>query len=404
MYNKVKQYVIDRNIIFVLYLLSPILSFLNIPGKLVIVSFLFIFSLWYYIHFKGLKIIIGSFPLILWLLLTIYHWINAMQKKVPEVDFLDLIHGLKIYSCIGIFTYLARKNFDQTIKSLFVCFGIYLLMSFFINDTSSDEFNGRMSGAIFATGLGQTAALSGIYIAYYTLRNNIGLFKTAAFYLLPISVILFTQSRNSLAMIAICMIGHSIAYSNKKGTNIKKSILSISIIGIILVVFINFLIHNTEIGARLSDTENAALTAENNSIETGTIFDTIVGDRLVYYVKGWRLFIESPWTGIGMWNYEYVSQGNYPLHSEYMIHLAEGGIIAATIWLLFVFLMIHGVIKADMPQFIKIIAIFSIIEILFCGIYARLFYYEFFYPIIGIALSFSHWGQPKIKSQIQSVK
>lgn len=319
-----------------------------------------------------------------------------MWKQVPEVDILDLLHALKIFSCILIFTYLARKNFEQTIKTLFLCFMGYLLLSFVVNGgISNDEFNGRMSGVIYATELGQTAALTGVYIAYYSLLHNWNKLKIAAYYSLPLMVILFTQSRNSLAMIAIGIIGHSVAYYYKKGKKISRLLISLSILLVVSFFVFDFIIEDTEIGKRLSNTEEVRRSQEVNDLSTGTLFDTVVGDRLKYYVLGWTYFLESPFTGIGMWNFEYKSKGEYPLHTEYMIHLSEGGVIALFLWLIFITLLIKGVRNSYYPKEIKIIALFSIIEILFCGIYARVFYYEFFYPVIGIALALSSYGHPK---------
>lgn len=403
MFNNNRPFIVDRNIIFTLFILSPIFSVINLPGKYTVISALFLIAFWYYFHFKELRNIVLSYPLIIWLILTIYHWINAIQKKVPEVDYLDLLHGLKIYSCLAIFTFLARKNFDQTIRSLFNCFGIYLVMSFFINDTSSEELSGRLTGVIYATALGQTAALSGIYIAYYSIRNNISVLKTVLFYSLPILVILLTQSRNSLVMIVIGIIGHSLALALKKRLNMRKIIFTILILAITSLWSFDLVIKNTDIGKRISETESVKKSQEVNNLTTGTYFDNIVGDRLVYYVRGFEFFKDSPLTGIGMWNYEYVSKGNFPLHTEYMVHLSEGGVIAASLWLLFILSVFKGVRKSNIPKHIRIIAIFSIIEILFCGIYARVFYYEFFYPVIGIALSFSSWGYPKVKNRLQHI-
>jgi O-antigen ligase len=392
MLNKVNLFVVDRSIIFALFLILPILSVLGFSGKYTVISILFILVFLYYAKSKSIKKITVSFPLLVWLALTIYHWVNAMNKEVPEVDYYDLLHGIKIYLCIVIFAYLARKNLNETIKSLVICFSIYLLMSFFINDTSSEKFNGRMTGVVFATQLGQIAALSGVYISYYSLLKKLSIFKTVLLYLLPILVIILTQSRNSLAMIAIGIIGFAIAYMIKQGKNLSRIIALVSVISILSFFLVNILLTKTEIGKRITNTEVVKQSQELNGISTGTNFDAVVGDRLIYYVLGWKYFIDSPITGIGMWNFEYVSKGNFPLHSEFMIHLSEGGLIGLSLWLLFLVLIFYGIFKSNYPTYIKIIAFFSILEILFCGIYARVFYYEFFYPIIGIAIAISSKG------------
>ena len=398
-----RVYMVDRWIIFTLFLLSPLLSGINFPAKYTIVSLIFLMVFWYYYHNKGFRLIAWSYPLMLWLILTIYHWVNGIRHKVPEVDILDLLHGLKIFACIAIFTFLARKNFDQTVKNLAICFQVFLVLSIIVNGGSIGEGDERLSGVIIATALGHAAALSGIYIAYYSLRYHLSIIKSIAWYMLPLIVIILTQSRNSLAMFAIGILGHVIAFLVQKGANQLKTIIVILLLGMIAFGVFELVISNSGIGARLANTESAVITAENNGLSTGTIFDKIVGDRLVYYVVGWRFFLQSPVTGIGMWNYKYLSQGDYPLHTEYMVQLCEGGIIGAVIWLLFIIAVFRGVMKSKQIRYIKIIAIFSLLEILFCGVYARVFYYEMFYPIIGIAISLSNWGMKPTKKQVKYI-
>ncbi|MCL6216757.1 O-antigen ligase family protein [Zunongwangia pacifica] len=396
MLDSVKTYIIDRWIIILLFILPPIFAVVNLPGKYAVISIMFLVALIYYLKYNALRTLALSYPLFLWLILTLYHWGNAVNKKVPGVDFVDLLHGIKIYSCILIFTYLARKNFEQTIKSLFICFMGYLLLSFVVNGgASNDEFHGRMSGVIFATELGQTAALSAVYIAYYSLIKNLSKLKSAFYYMLPLLVILFTQSRNSLAMFFICIIGHGLAYSYLKGKRVRNIIFVLLFFSMLGFFVFDLIIKETDLGERLTDTESVRESQKKNDLATGTLFDTVVGDRLKYYVLGWEYFTESPWTGIGMWNFKFKSNGDYPLHSEYMVHITEGGIIAFVLWGLFLISLVRGVMRSKQPKYLKVLALFSIAEILFCGIYARVFFYEFFYPVIGVALSFSSFGKPK---------
>ncbi|WP_300599196.1 O-antigen ligase family protein [Niabella sp.] len=390
--KKARKLKADRKFIFLMFLLLPVMAYFNIDAKYTVVSLLFVAVFCYYYKNAGFKHIALSRGLMIWLLLTVYHWVNGMIKKVPEVDLLDLLHGFKIYACIVIFAYLARRSFQATIKALLVCFSVYLLLSFVVNDISSSSLHGRMSGVIYSTQLGQTAALLGIYIAYYSVSKRLSLLQSACLYVLPLVVILLAQSRNGLAMMAIGIVGHAIAYAVQKGAKLAQTLVIVTLLTLLMFAAFNFVIDNTAIGSRLADTDTAEMSNMNNNHLTNTVFDKIAGDRLVYYVLGWQFFVQSPWTGIGMWNFKYLSNGDYPLHSEYMIHLCEGGIIAAILWLLFIITIIRGLLYSKQKLSIKIIAFFSILEILFCGLYARVFYYEFFYPVIGIAISLAYYN------------
>lgn len=371
-----------------LFLVDPIISYINIPGHNAMVSCLFLLVFMQYYKYKHFRTVAFSLPLTIWLILTIYQYSNGIIKNVPGVDFIDVLHGLKIYACIAIFTYWATSDFTKTVQILLKTFLLYLIIAFFVCDFNSKELGGRMSGAIYATQLGQTAALFGVYIAYLFIIGKLKIRNTISLYIFAFIVILFTQSRNSLAMLSLCIIGLYIAQIFKRRKQISKNI----IIGALCVTFVIILgayfVENSNIGQRIiTERDRAETSYFYTQYGTGTFFDRIVGDRLVYYVMGWKYFVSSPITGIGIWNFKYIYGGDYPLHSEYMVQLCEGGIIAAILWCLFIYMAIKYIRKSYALISIKIVAYTSIVMILFCGIYAREFFYEFFYPVYGLLLS-----------------
>ncbi len=72
---------------------------------------------------------------------------------------------------------------------------------------------------------------------------------------------------------------------------------------------------------------------QKSNYAEGTVFEKF-GDRGVYYVRGWEAFKDEPITGIGLKNFLH----NYwptVLHSEFMVHLAELGLIGFILYLLF---------------------------------------------------------------------
>lgn len=391
----------EQKICYILFLISPIIGFLQIPAKNSIVSLIFITTyLIYWTKSITFRKITFSAPLKIWFVLTIYHCLNALSKHVPEVNILDLLHGLKIYACICIFYYWAIIDFNKTIKILVSCFTIYLIISFFVCDFGGEDLGGRMTGAIYATALGQTAAITSFYIAYYSNYKKFTIGKTLVYLLLPLIVIILTQSRNSLAMFGICLI--AIIYNKLRTKITPQRIILIIIASLIITYLIYLLVINSNFGTRIMEKSMYHESSyQFEQYSTGTFFDTIVGDRLIYYVLGFSYFLESPLTGIGMWNYEYVSKGNYPLHTEYMIHLCEGGIIAFILWTSFFAYIIYGILKYIPKGNYRIFALFSIFQILFCAIYARIFYYEFFYPIIGITLAIISLSKHALKNKNQ---
>lgn len=370
-----------------LFLISPIIGYLQIPARNTIVSLLFlVVFIVYWGKSRLFRKLSTSFPLMIWLLLTLFHCVNALAKHVPEVNVLDILHGLKIYSCICIFYYWGIVDFKSTIKILVSCFICYLCISFVVCDFGGDELGGRMTGAIYATALGQSAAITCFYIVYHSLIKRMSIGKTFLYFLLPFVVIILTQSRNAMAMMGIAVFAYIWVYV--RGKNASKRILVLSLIGVVsLLIAYNIFIHSDFANRIIEVSDKHELSYQYRTYGTGTFFDDIVGDRLIYYVLGFQLFLLSPITGVGMWNYKYVVDGIYPLHTEYMVHLCEGGIIAATLWLLFWIYIIWGSYKYVTRREYRIVIFLTIAQLLFCALYARLFFSEFFYPIIGITLS-----------------
>ena len=94
---------------------------------------------------------------------------------------------------------------------------------------------------------------------------------------------------------------------------------------------------NTSFGLRMN------ATIENTKYED-SIFLTLMGDRARQYVEGWLFFLQNPWTGIGLRKYaevnSYWQDSGGVLHTEYIVQLAECGIIGSILFLVFYFGMI----------------------------------------------------------------
>jgi len=377
------------------------MGFFNFPAKYAIVSLLFVGTYAMYFSDRRFREIAFSFPMKVWLLLTVYHCINAYIKNVPGVDAIDFLHGMKIYACIVIFAYWARIDFKKTVSILILTYcircAVVLILLLGIGSEVETE---RLTGAGgSATGLGQMAAMTATFLVYLNVFKRVPILKNIAILALPLTVVALSQTRNALAMTMISVLAISILYVQ---TNNKVSFSKL-IIGLVLFTIVAFValkaLSGTAFEQRFHSSFEGSYFYQNHA--TGTIFDKIVGDRLVYYVMGWSFFLQSPITGIGMWNFKPMYGGDYPLHSEYMIHLCEGGLIGIGLWLLFLFCIFRIIFKYGCNMKYKIAAFSSMTVLLFCAIYAREFYYETFYPVYGLILSFPFiWKDAHKKRQI----
>lgn len=373
----------EQYICYVLFVLEPVLAWLGVPGHLAVASSLFVLLGIYYVQFKGFRNILTSLPLSIWLFLTVYHCGNAMMKHVSGVDYVDLLHGLKIYFCIAIFAYWAEIDLERTIKFLYKCFCVYLIVVFVL----CGGFNGgRLSGVVYATQIGQTAAVAtffGACLAFFKRQSST---RFISYMIIPFIVALFAQSRNSMAMMALIVIGYFAADSFRKGMRVFR-VLKICFILLLGMVVFALIAYNSPLYQRaLSKKEESANSYYMKKNSSGTVFDLIVGDRLVYYVEGWKFFLSSPVTGIGMWGFREKYGGDYPLHSEYMVHLCEGGLIAFSLWLLFLCCCVKNIYRIKFERGYRLLLLSGMVQFLFCGIYAREFFYEFFYPMIAMFL------------------
>lgn len=378
----------ERNICFLLFIPAALLGFIGFPAKYAIISSLFLVVFAMYIDDRRFREIAFSFPMKVWLLLTVYHCINAYYKNVPGVDAVDFLHGLKIYSCIAIIAYWARIDFKKTVSILILtyCIRCAVVLILLLGIGSGVETE-RLTGAGgSATGLGQMAAMTATFLVYLNVFKRVPILKNIAILALPLTVVALSQTRNALAMTMISVLAISILQvQSKNKLSGWKLIMGLAIFGVVVLIAMNAL-SGSAFEQRFQSSYEESHFFRNNA--TGTIFDKIVGDRLVYYILGWRFFLQSPLTGIGMWNFKPMYGGVYPLHSEYMVHLCEGGLIGIGLWLLFLFCIFRIIFKYSLNIWYKVAALSSMAVLLFCAIYAREFFYETFYPVYGLILSF----------------
>lgn len=383
----------QRNYCILLFILPIFLLKAGVPMSYSIISLCFLFVFCVFFRKKLFRDIAFSLPLIIWMILTLYHCTNAYIKHVPGVDFVDFLHGLKIYACIVIFAYWGTRNFYATVSILIAifiarnCLCIIDYLTF-----GGIRQTGRMNTTLgVSTFLGQFAAITGIFITYANALKKINWQKNIGLFLIPFIVVILTQTRQCLAMLSCCVLFVYIIKKKRQGQSIITSALFFVIIAAAAAYLSMGILSETDFGRRITDKkdaeENSYYIAQN---KTNTIFDKIVGDRLIYYVQGWEYFKTSPITGIGMWRYESLSGGRYPLHSEYMVHICEGGIIAIALWLLFLILVFKIILTYKGNPYVKYSALGSIFVTLFCAIYAREFFYEMFYPIYGLAISLKY--------------
>lgn len=188
-----------EKVIGVLYLIPIIMTYFDLPAIHTINSLLYISVFCLCCGYRQFRIIAKSRPLFIWLILTLYHWGNGMAHKVPEVDYLDLLHGLRIYSAICIFTYFMVADFKKTLNALIIISFFWILIAILCTDMNNEL--SRLTGRINATQLGQFTAVLSVYLTYYVYINALSVYKLFLYYIFPMAIIILAQCRNAIGIV-----------------------------------------------------------------------------------------------------------------------------------------------------------------------------------------------------------
>lgn len=377
------------------YMFSTI--FMSSVGRSTLVSIIYFCIYAYCLQYKRMRRISLSFPMMIWLTLTVFHLINAYLKHVPDLRVPDYIQGFRIYVSICIFTFLYSTNGKKTAQYFFWSLGVWLFMAFLTTGYTSGR---RLSGKdVIAVEFGKNAALmiiSGLYLSVIE-RSKIS--QVISRIVWPFIIILLAQARNGFGMALIQCVGYYYSIVMRTKISVKRFIMIVFAI-IVLFVLINIVINNTELGTRFqTDVEYAEEGGWGQDYSTGTVFDYILGERVIYYVNGWNLFIKYPLTGIGLGGYEHYTKMGFPMHVEYMLHLSEGGIIAFVLWMMFIIYLFVIILQSSLTRRMKSFALFTMFAILFTCMFSVMYHNENSVSLYGLILSICY---PSSQSVFQS--
>ena len=371
---------------------QPICIFSNISPSGQLVCIMSIISIIYlYQKDKLMMETINNKYCKIWIALIAYHLFNAIFKGVVYDHSVSLVSNYSlffasIFNCYFtmIYTiYCLKKNPQKTLYYGLCGYLLFLLFAFSlaeVDDTSQGE---RLSGAIFSTQFAQAAGMSLLFLVFYHYNQRLRMTTTLCYSILPILAIIMCGSRNGFGLLLLAVFAFFMGKLFLNKLSFGK-IISLILFSVIIYYSINHILDNTVLGERLLQSKDYN---DELNAETGTILDYL-GDRSIYYVVGWSNFLENPITGIGLFNYINYNKSEFPLHSEYLTHLTEGGIVGTFIYLLF----IGGLLKNIFKMFIakrnsdNVLILILFLSYLFIGITAREFYYNQFYPILGLCI------------------
>lgn len=375
-----------RNIAFLYPILIlchlPLSSITGIDQSCMMIYLLDVITFLLLLSDKLFRNVVSEKISILWFILILYHAINSYFHQVPYTAgyLMMFMRMFDVYFLMLLSAYcyiVDRKKFITIITFGFL---LFLFITLFITKTGGEQ---RLEGSINATQIGQTAGCAMMVIVLSKYIKNLSVFKISILSILPILTTLLAGSRNGLLLIVIAILALIVANSMTNLTFGNALILLVSLV--ILYFLIDYVLNNTVVGQRMASTTDQA---EEYGLETGTFLD-FFGDRGVYYYYGYELFRANPIFGIGLWNFRYVSPLPFPLHSEYMVHLCEGGLVGATLYLSIILRFINKSFKiySRNRDKISLMMIFFVISYLFVGLSARLLFTPHFPVMLGIVMA-----------------
>lgn len=323
----------------------------------------------------------------IWVAYTIVNWYMAgiMPKNVSSFSFL-LVNLLLPLIMLVLVYYEAGKNMRITIITLLVTLIIYTLLGLLMQDFGTrhgQDWNAR-GGEV----LGNHLPLTACSLVFITLFANITkIIKSKYMYLtvtLAIIAILLVATRKALGAVVIMIICFVLATSDFRKK--WKELARLSAILLLITLALVYVRNETLIGKRMENVEMIG----NKLNKSGMKALNLLGDRVPHYLLGWKAFKENPITGVGITNVTTLYHFPYPLHTEYMTQLAEGGIIGTFLWLLFTFGLLHVIYKARKFRPISAILVcFSgILYILFLDLTSWTYASPHYFAVYGLIIAY----------------
>lgn len=307
------------------------------------------------IRYKGFGFV--EYPYSLWL---------------PHHLFMPMIAMMVVYTS-------AMYKYDDLLKKLFVFLLLYaaigtIIMTFNTGAIKEDYGENTLANSYLNSMI--------IVFPFSALCYKAKIINSISLMLISLMVlygIILSGERKALAGLFIMIIGF---FLSKNATFNPKSFLTL--IGIMILAYfsVDFAIENTQAGSRLTE-DYASSEYQDN------LFLKLVGNRAFMYVEGFEFFLNNPLTGLGLTNFiTYSVVVLHVLHSEYMVQLAECGIVGFSLFLMFYGSMIVRLIKKFFDRNVRATTVIymsslaAILVIAFTGWIYDCYVYFVFYGLL----------------------
>ncbi len=379
------------NHIFIIYVvLWPLISTLFLPidaaGRMYMI--LASITILYNINKSAFISTIKIKPILTWLLWGIYvavMWliIGKNSTNLDSSSFIFLKIFLPIISLI-VSCYETRKNPRKFIVFLFYLYFIYVVIGAIFEQESTSIW--ERGGTVLGNSLPLTAVCTCFIASLCEYKGWIKKYMLYICFALAMVCILTTATRKAFFALFIIII---LWYIAKNKTFNIVSIIKLSLFAIVIYYVIITILNNSLMGERFFE----ATTTENRYNTTDNAFLELLDDRAIFYIEGWLLFLREPIFGIGLRNFMVVFGYEHPIHSEFIVQIAETGIIGATLYIFFYISIVRLILRTRQNKSnsnIFLIMLGFIITILFISLTSWTYEFSRYYIIFGLIIGYSY--------------
>ncbi len=272
-----------------------------------------------------------SKPAVFWGLWIIYSTINLQfHGYYGELSFMYFFVGIlfKPFVVMILAAKETQRNPEKVFKLFTIVFTLFALLSVTVLGGVHETHEDRLTGE-----LGNTGPLNTIYVIFFAallfVHKKIKWRTLIPLMLFAFAVISMAATRKAFGaavIIALTFVLSQIKFS-------AKNIILALVLSAGFYLGGNYALENTALGERFEEGMEVGQDKNTTNIEALRF----LGDRVFFYVKGWDVFNDNLLTGIGLKNFMHKNHGPLLIHSEYMVQLAECGIIGTLLFLLFYF-------------------------------------------------------------------
>lgn len=360
---------------------------IQIDGKGRIPFLLTLFVLLYNLFVNpDVRKLMGGKPFIIWLIWIVYAFVNMMVKgyhfdsNTPLFYLMNKL--LAPYLALTLTCHEGVVNRKRLVKLLIFAFAFYCVLGFFFMGRVRSEDDSSLT-------LGNGLAIYGSFLVFLLIaaRNEeaISGFSFTTLVVLALLMIISTATRKAFGVAAILIAFYGLSLVSLK----PKNIIFVVVLAIGAYVGIEYVMDNTYLGERLSNTSEQAESRIDYASDSK--FLQFVGDRAPHYVLGWEIFKQHPVTGIGLYNFMHVSGYIERLHTDYMVQFTENGLIGIALFALYYFWYIKNLNKLRRISENKskaVIGLGWIVAVLFLGLSAWTYDMPAAFICSGIVASF----------------